>query len=45
VTDPNLASEIARLWRIDGGGTAPDLAVMEGFASMDGKRPCWERGL
>jgi hypothetical protein len=37
-----LASEIARLWPLDDGGTALDLAVVEGFASMDAERPCWE---
>jgi hypothetical protein len=41
----DLASEIARLWRLDGGGTALGLAVVEGFASMDAKRPCWDAGL
>jgi hypothetical protein len=37
----DLAGEIARLWPIDGYGTSLDLAVMEGFASMDAGRPLW----
>lgn len=37
----DLASEIARLWLLDGGGTALDLAVVEGFACMDAERRLW----
>ncbi len=37
----DLAGEIARLWPVDGYGTSLDLAVMEGFASMDAGRPLW----
>jgi hypothetical protein len=38
----DLAGEIARLWPLDyGGGTALDLAVIEGFASMDAQHPLW----
>lgn len=37
-----LASEIARLWPLEDGGTALDLVVVEGFSSMDAERPCWQ---
>src|SRR5260370_7459178 len=37
----DLVGEIARLWPVDGYGTTLDLALMEGFASMDAGRPLW----
>lgn len=37
----NFASEIARLWPLNDGGTALDLAAIEGFGSVDAERPCW----
>lgn len=37
----DLADQIARLWPVDGYGTAFDLAVVEGFASRDAERPVW----
>jgi hypothetical protein len=37
----DLASEIARLWPLEDGGSALDLAIVGGFASMDAERPCW----
>jgi len=37
----DLAGQIARLWPLDDGGTALDLAVVEGFASMDADRRLW----
>ncbi len=37
----DLASEIARLWRLDDGGTALDFAIVEGLACMDADRRVW----
>lgn len=37
-----LAGEIGRLWPVEDGGTALDLALVEGFASMDAERHLWE---
>jgi hypothetical protein len=37
----DLADQIARQWPADGYGTALDLAVVEGFATMDSPRPVW----
>ena len=38
----DLANEIARLWPVEGYGTALDLALVEGFASMGAVRHEWE---
>ena len=38
---PGLAGEIAALWPLDDGGTALDLAVVEGFASINASRRVW----
>jgi hypothetical protein len=37
----DLAGEIARLWPVEGYGTALDLALVEGLASRDAQRPLW----
>jgi hypothetical protein len=37
----DLAEQIASQWPVDGYGTALDLAVVEGFASMNAERPVW----
>jgi hypothetical protein len=37
----DLADQIARLWPVDGGGTALDLAVVEGLVGMKAQRPLW----
>ena len=36
-----LATEIARLWPVEGYGNALDLAVVEGLARMDADRHVW----
>jgi hypothetical protein len=40
----DLASEIARLWPVEEGGTALDLALVEGLASADATRHLWQAG-
>ena len=37
-----LAEEIARLWPVEGCGTALDLALVEGFAGMNAERHEWD---
>jgi len=37
----DLASQIAGQWKVDGYGTALDVAVVEGFASAKAERPLW----
>jgi hypothetical protein len=37
----DLAADIARLWPVDNGCTALDLAVVEGLASSDANRVLW----
>lgn len=37
----SLADEIARLWPVDDGHTALDIALVEAFAGMDAERPLW----
>lgn len=39
-----LASEIAQLWPVEEGGTALDLAVVEGLAAADATRFLWGAG-
>jgi hypothetical protein len=37
----DLAAEIARLWPVEYGGTALDLAIVEGFDSRNAERHLW----
>ncbi len=40
----DLAGEIARLWPVAEGGTALDLALVEGLATVDATRRLWQAG-